>query len=213
MMPDRKDATWLFERYGRSEQWWTSLASMLFIHCALNDNAPPIPIWRYEEDQKGWRFNKTDKFLTLTGIRPSHVMVEKTLKEGLFEGLQSWPTELITTPDLLLYRKDSPHVIIIENKTKGASVGSISKYREAAKYLETQSLKEHRWKADFLLLISCGNPDNSIWEVVNEYQIDLLLWEDLLKIAATMDWSRLLFDEDLKCYYECPVLNGEGKLG
>ena len=208
MTPERKDATWLFEKYERSEQWWTSLASMLFTHLSLKESGASIPIWRYETDQRGWRFNKTHNILALTDIRPSYVLVEKRLNGDLFQDLPSWPTELITTPDLLLYWKISRRAVIIENKTKGAPVGSISKYWEAAKYL-----KAHGWEADLLLLISCGHHDNSIWNVVKKYQVDLLLWEDLLKIADAMDWSRLLFDEDLKCYYEHPALNGEWNPG
>jgi hypothetical protein len=208
MMLEGKDATWLFEKYERSEQWWTSFASMLFTHLALKDSTRSIPIWRYETDQKGWRFNKTHNFLTLTDIRPSHVMVEKTLKGDLFQDLPSWPTELITTPDLLLYWKVSLRTVIIENKTKGAQAGSISKYCEAKKYL-----KDHGWETDFILLISCGHPDNSIWNLVEEYQLNLLLWEDLLRLADSLDWSRSLFEEDLKGYYERPALQGSWRRG
>lgn len=208
MMQEGNDATWLFERYKRSEQWWTSLASMLFIHLAVNGNSLPIPIWRFETNQDGWHYYRTPDVLTLADIRPSEVMVEATLKKDLFPDLQSWPTELVTTPDIILYWKKSRRLIIIENKTERAQVGSISKYWKAAKYLKT-----HGWETDLLLLISCGHPSNSIWNVVATYQVDLLLWEDLLKVADSMDWSRSLFDEDLKRYYECPLLNGERKPG
>jgi hypothetical protein len=177
---------------------------MLFIHRALKGNALPIPIWRFEADQKPWRFYRAADVLELSDVRPSNVMVERTLKIDLFSGLQSWPPNLITTPDILIYRKDSRRLVIIENKTKGTGTGSIREYWKAAQYL-----KKCGWEADLLVLISCGHPNDSIWNVVKELQLKLLLWEDLLKIADSMDWSKSLFEEDLREYYEQPLLQGE----
>jgi hypothetical protein len=203
-MPQAKDATWLFERCKRSEQWWTSLASMLFIHLALKDHAPPVPIWRYDTNPENWRFYQSGDTLTLTDLRPSSVMVERTLKSDIFPGIQSWPLELNTTPDLLLHWRDARRLVIIENKTEGAGVGSIREYWKAVQYL-----RQKGWQAHLLLLISCGHPNNSIWNVVKELQVELLLWEDLLNIADHLDWSRSLFDEDLKPYYDQPLLQSE----
>lgn len=198
------DATWLFERPGRkSEQWWTSLASMLLIFLARHDSSASIPLWRYEATKTKWKYERCGVF-GVGDAAFSTVMVEQSLAARAFPGVPPWPTTPNLNPDILIYRPDVKRVRIIENKTERARVGRLAPYAEAAKHL-----RDHGWDAILYVLISPAHPDNLIWSVVQQYALEILFWEDLLRLCDQIECFRSLFDEDLKQYYEGPALEGD----
>ncbi|PYR14504.1 MAG: hypothetical protein DMF94_34195 [Acidobacteria bacterium] len=202
MTKEPQDATWLFQGAHKSEQWWTSLASMLLIDLGRHQPHVTIPLWRYETDHANWRFHQSGTSLAVAAATFSNVMVETNLATELFPGIP-WDERFLCTPDLLIHQQDSRRITIIENKTERASIGRLALYGAVNQHLLTCG-----WDARLVVLISCGHPDDSIWREIERQRLELLLWEDLLRLIDQSQYLRWIFDEPLSSYYACPRLEG-----
>lgn len=199
--PQRKDnATWLFEYPPKdlhnSEQWWSSLFSMFVLHLGAQSKPEPIAVYQCN-GEKDWRFTLArDRSLDCTGLKYDEVFVEQKLHKDIFE-LRAWPDELGgVSPDILIVRRPRKTAILIENKTIRATFnGQIERYLRIVNHLCEQG-----WSARFLPLISCG------YEVERERRLlqdlDVILWEDVLRRMDKMEHFRALFDHPLRTYYE-----------
>jgi hypothetical protein len=204
MTKEPRDATWLFEGSRKSEQWWTSLASMLLIDLARHQPDVTIPLWRYETNDASWRFHQSGTSLAVAGATFSNVMVETKLTTELFPEVP-WKPDFISKPrpDLLIHQPDSRRTTIIEDKTELANVGKLTLYGEM-----TQHLLTHGWDARFIVLISCGHPNDAIWDEIERQRLELLLWEDVLQLVDQSQYLREIFDKPLSAYYPCSKFEG-----
>lgn len=197
-MPNKRmDATHLFEAHPtKSEQWWTSLFSLLLVKVGKSE-IPQLPLQMFAAEQNGWRF-ETQGFLDASSARLANIHIEANLIE-LFNDLE---IEFAVKPDVVIRDADRKYVRIIENKTRRASVGALSLYARVA-----ERLQEQGYDSGTILLISAGHPDDYIWKKAAHLKIPILLWETVLHLLNGIASFRELFDDPLQPFYENPVLN------
>src|SRR5260370_11503248 len=115
-----KDATHLFEEHKtKSEQWWTSLFSLLLINLS-KENGASLPLHGFSADVNGWRIERSGT-LDCSAARTANIHVEASLYE-LFPPLG---LPFAADPDVVILDPGKRFVRIIENKTQGAGVGRL----------------------------------------------------------------------------------------
>jgi hypothetical protein len=85
--------------------------------------------------------------------------------------------------------------VLIENKTMGAGHGSLDDYARVVKHLQANGLK-----AALHVLISRGNPTDSILNHCLEHDLLIILWEDVFRLMAQNPFFSKFFDTDLALY-------------
>ncbi len=154
-----KNATYLFElparSYRSSESWWTALFSMFVLHLANDADGRTIPLKRYQRAAQYWQYvpaiEPQLKELPCRGLTLANVLMEARLTDAVFG--TPWPQQFVDLrPDLTILRSVERQVILIENKTIGASIGAqLDTYVAAVDYLRQQG-----WDAHAVLLIKSG---------------------------------------------------------
>jgi hypothetical protein len=195
------NATYLFEKHKKSEQWWTSIFTLVLAHIGGISGVSRLPIWVYREDGNKWRYERLPEFFDFHGVKLSDIHVEAAIPNVFTELAKNEPLRI--NPDIIIKRDAEKPVTIIENKTHRAGIGRVVEYIQAGK-----ELRRMGYNATTYLLISVGNERNDIWKVVlQQKEIPLLLWEDVLRLIDDIGWLRELFDDDLKPYYSNPTLS------
>lgn len=199
------NATYLFEKHKKSEQWWTSIFTLVPAYLGGGPGVPQLPVWVFRRDGKKWRYEQLTETFRFDGVKLSQIHVEaripyvfRNVSEELRPG---GPLDVV--PDVIIEHAQKI-VTIIENKTQGTGIGRLDEYIQASKKLQDMG-----YKATTYLLISVGHPRNDIWKVVLQQGIPLLLWEDVLRLIDGIGWLRDLFGKDLAPYYSEAPLSGE----
>jgi hypothetical protein len=197
-MSNEKNATHLFEKHGKSEQWWTSLFSMFLVHLVRTKSE--LPLWRYQDTGTRWGFVPCREPLTLVGLKLSQVHVEAAMPK-VFPELVTPDSKYLANPDVIIKFSEEKRAALIENKTIRTGPGNLSLYVAAA-----EELKKHGWAANTMILISAGHERDLLWRSIIALDLPIILWEDVLKEASRMKWIRELFEpEDLSPYCAAPL--------
>jgi hypothetical protein len=193
MEPKVRDATWLFEKHKtKSEQWWSTIFTLVIASLARRGSPTEFPLWRYRNSGNEQWFEPLKEYFSFRFLSLAQVHVEAELCNVFPEFLP----DISIQPDIVVTDPGNQIAWIIENKTYGAGPGNLEAYHEAGLRLCAQG-----WKAQTLLLISAGNPYDEIWKLVERLEIPILLWEDVLRALDKVRWLADLFDEELSGYY------------
>jgi hypothetical protein len=193
-----QDATYLFEKpncnFHNSESWWSGFFSTLLLYLACNRSATTIIPTKTL--RKG-SFHEAPG-LNIRNLRFQNVVVEGRLSKHSF-GLPDWPDDFADLkPDVTIVYRDIHRAVLIENKTIGASIApNVDKYLQLRDYLR----RDCQWEAELYYLISCGHETHRDWELIADYSLALILWEDVLRIAADTPFGEI-FGLDLREYAE-----------
>lgn len=209
MGSDKPDATWLFQRCDsssakpmfpngqHSESWWTALFSLFLLHQNVSGKCPEIPLHQPHRPQPGesdWTYLPM-RALDYKGLTFSSFLTERQLNAKLatsFFGVQTWPQEFTKLAvDLAVMFPAERRAVLIENKTVGAGPGSLGDYARVVKHLQANGLK-----AALHVLISRGNPTDSILESVLENDLSIILWEDVLRLMTQDSFFSQIFKTD-----------------
>ncbi len=194
--PRKNDnATYLFEypseHYWNSEQWWSAAFSMLLLYQSAVKDFTGIPLRRCVKQ----RFPFADETLECKNLKYSEVLVDVKLSRHLFPIWDSRFDGL--RPDILIYRKEARLVTLIENKTIRASLGDqLSRYRDIRDFLRREG-----WSAAFYPLISHGYETTREWKSIEDLDLKLILWEDVLRLMDGIPFFKSLFDVELSQFY------------
>jgi hypothetical protein len=192
----------LFEKHKKSEQWWTSLFTLVLAHIGASSGVSQLPVWDFRRDGKKWWYEKLAEAFRFDGVKLSQIHVEARIPcvfRNVSEDLR-FAGPLDVAPDVIIEHAERV-VTIIENKTQGTGRGRLDEYIRAR-----DELRRTGYNATTYLLISVGHPRSDIWKAVLQQGIPLLLWEDVLRLIDGIGWLRELFDEDLNPYYSNPPL-------
>jgi len=203
------NASWLFERpskaFHNSEKWWSSLFSFLLLHLAQSGLDVIIPIYRYDQDERTWRFSKIQNAkLDYRNLTFLNIVIDGKLTETPF-GLDQWPVVFLDIrPDIMLICRDEKRFVFIEVKTtEQLKIGQIERYGEAVKHLEAQG-----WRGDSLYLVSGGNVDSQATYIA-KHNVRLILWEDVIRIIDDIPHLRSIFSGvELKQFYARVPMEG-----
>lgn len=201
----KPDATWLFEGKDtlngekvrvsmNSESWWTALFSIFVIEsCALHETIE-LPLKRYcrEKDLLDAEcFESFDKkVITFSNLTYDNVYIE-TSASKMLEHITQFKN---IKPDVVI--KDDMKINIIENKTVQAHDDSLDKYSDLCDILNGNG-----YSAKLYLLASRGLSQDSVWSVVNERKLPVILWEDVFKKMDEYGYSSKIFGRQLDRYY------------
>ena len=195
------NATYLFQKHNKSEQWWTSIFTLVLAHVGGTSDVSRLPVWVFRRMEKKWRYERLPEFFSFHGVKLSDIHVEAAIPDVFTELKRFGPFHV--QPDIIIRRDAEKTATIIENKTQGTGVNRLDDYIQARDELQRMG-----YNATTYLLISVGNNTrDDIWKVALQHEIPLLLWEDVLRLIDGIDWLRDLFDEDLKPYYCNPPLS------
>ena len=211
------DATWLFEgrdprttdrrvmaRQGeQSEHWWTAVFSLLLLHLCAQSEPATIPLRRYH------RSNDKETY-PLTGSLDYHplslrsLLVEARLSAAVAKDLfqvPDWPQEFERLEvDIALSIPQHNRIVLIENKTVRGSANSLERYAAVADYLRKKGHCAH-----LHVLISCGHPNNDIWNTIEREGLEIIIWEDVLRLLHSTEFFRGIFHDELPDYFaHCP---------
>ena len=151
------------------------------------------PLYSYQpkfQDSENWEICKDKNDIFPSGLKYDEVIIEGQLCDKTFEGIDKpFPGDFAhLRPDLLINQKHSKRIIIIENKTVGASllVRQLENYIGVIKFLS-----ENGFKASLLFCVSRGWGSNSEWRLLSDKNKEkpntfrILLWEDVLQNIAS----------------------------
>jgi hypothetical protein len=192
------NATYLFagrtRDYRNSESWWTSFFSILLLFQSRTNPSFSLPIYTYSAE----RLRKVSD-LDCKSLSFSTVRVEACLSATPF-GLPAWPNEyLFLKPDLSLVDADRRRVTLVEVKTIGETVArNVDLYKGVCRHLS-----ENGWSAELCYLLSHGHEDDNDWRRIDQHQLRMILWEDVLEAVISTPLASI-FDVDLAAYASRP---------
>ncbi|MBX3236660.1 MAG: hypothetical protein KF814_10935 [Nitrospiraceae bacterium] len=212
-MIEHPDATWLFAgrdplvtdkrsmlREGQhSEHWWTALFSILLLHLASQPTPPKIALRRHIPLEPRFQYPETGS-LDYHGMSLSSILVEARLLEAValkLFNISEWPLDFQTLEvDLAISLPERNRVILIENKTERSRTNSLDRYEQAVKYL-----RGFGKNADLYVLISGGHWNDEIWGAIARNNLEIILWEDVLRLLHAIPLFRDVFHNDLPAYF------------
>lgn len=198
------DATNLFEgRIGmNSESWWSSLFTIFAIEFSVLNGRIEFPINKYirEKDspETNWDcFERCETKLEFYDLKYDNVYVETSIKK-LFADVHNISNDISQfkniKPDIVVI--NDKRIEMIENKTVQASDDSLEKYADLCNILNGNG-----YSAKLYLLASKGLSQDSVWSIVNEHELPVILWEDVFKKMDEYGYSSKIFGRQLDRYY------------
>ena len=182
-----ESATQLFRQrkdgFCHSESRWSAVAQMAFIWMSKEKNKDTyLNVFKsqYIKKKKNWlRADSKFAFLNWSVLESS--IVEGNIKDYFLHYFPKDTDIPNMKPDIELIDKknDETNILIIEVKTVGAKVkGNIENYKDL---VEKINLKPG-YTCELYYLMSYGHEDSKLhadWSVLDEYDMNILLWEDL----------------------------------
>jgi hypothetical protein len=185
---------------------------MLLLHLATFPSDGRIPLRRFVTRETEWSYTPAGNLEIPAGLLYEQVLAEPRLSQTFFR-LSDWDSSFeALRPDVAVINPTAQFVVLIENKTVGADLGTKASQLTTSLKLIVHLLK-HSWKAESLLLISAGYTNNRDLRAIRDGKVRLILWEDVLRLMNKIERFRQAFPGvDLSEYYNVK-LSGKGWQG